>query len=81
MRNAFAEEKITYIEDTGQVLYRSAITHGKNKKNFELFPAGQFIAMVTQHIPEKGLDGALLRLVFKQGKRAAAQGGNAETRG
>jgi hypothetical protein len=54
MRNAFAEEKITYIENTGQVLYRSDMTHGKNKKNFELLPAGQFIARVTQHIPEKG---------------------------
>jgi hypothetical protein len=53
MRNAFAEEKIRYIEDSGQVLYRSDMTHGKNKKNFELLPAGQFIAMVTQHIPEK----------------------------
>ena len=54
MRNAFAEEKISYIEDSGQVLYRSDMTHGKNKKNFEPLPAGQFIAMVTQHIPEKG---------------------------
>jgi hypothetical protein len=26
MRNAFAEEKITYIDETGQVLYRSDIT-------------------------------------------------------
>jgi hypothetical protein len=34
MRKAFAEEKITYIKDTGQVLYRSDMTHGKNKKNF-----------------------------------------------
>ena len=54
MRNAFAEEKITYIEDTGQVLYRSDMTHGKNKKNFELLPAEEFIARVTQQIPEKG---------------------------
>jgi hypothetical protein len=44
MRNAFAKEKITYIEDTGQVLYRSDMTHGKNKKNFELLPAEEFIA-------------------------------------
>jgi hypothetical protein len=26
------------IEDTGQLLYRSDITHGKNKKSFELLP-------------------------------------------
>ena len=55
MRNAaFSEKKITYIEDTGQVLYRSDMTHGKNKKDFELLPAEEFIARVTQHIPEKG---------------------------
>ncbi|MCD6296615.1 MAG: transposase [Deltaproteobacteria bacterium] len=54
MRNAFAEEKIIYIEDTGQVLYRFAMTHGKNKKNFEILPSEEFIARVTQHIPEKG---------------------------
>ena len=30
------------------------MTHGKNKKNFELLPAKAFIARVTQHIPEKG---------------------------
>jgi hypothetical protein len=34
MRNAFAEEKINYIEWSGQVLYRLDMTHGKNKKNF-----------------------------------------------
>jgi len=55
MRNAFAEEKISYIKDSDQVLYRSDMTHGKNKKNFELLPAGQFIARVTQHILRKGL--------------------------
>ena len=36
------------------MLYRSDMTHGKNKKNFELLPAEEFIARVTQHIPEKG---------------------------
>jgi len=39
------------------VLYRSNITHGKNKKNFESLPAEEFIARVTQHIPEKGNGG------------------------
>lgn len=36
------------------MLYCSDMTHGKNKKNFELLPAEEFIARVTQHIPEKG---------------------------
>jgi hypothetical protein len=53
IRNAFSEDKITFIDDTGKVLYRSGMTHGKNKKNFELFTAEEFIAAITQHIPEK----------------------------
>ena len=32
----------------------SDFSNGKNKKNFELLPAEEFIARVTQHIPEKG---------------------------
>ena len=82
MRNAFSEEKITYIEDTGQVLYRSDMTHGKNKKNFELLPAEEFIARVTQHIPEKGFQiMRIIRVVLKQVRGAAAEGGDAETWG
>jgi hypothetical protein len=53
MRNAFSEQKITYIEDTGKVLYRSAMTHGGNKKNFKIFAAEDFITAITQHIPDK----------------------------
>jgi Putative transposase len=29
------------------------MTHGKNKKNFSIFCAEEFIAAITQHIPEK----------------------------
>jgi hypothetical protein len=35
-------------------LYLSGITHGKNKKNFELLPAVELIVRVTEHIPKKG---------------------------
>ena len=35
------------------VVYRSKITHGKNKKNFSISSAEEFIAAITQHIPEK----------------------------
>ena len=47
LRNAFSEQKITYLKDTGKVLYRSAMTHGCNKKNFEIFTAEEFIAAIT----------------------------------
>ena len=35
------------------VIYHSRMTHGKNKKNFSIFCAEEFIAAITQHIPEK----------------------------
>ena len=35
------------------VTYRSKMTHGKNKKNFAIMPAEEFIAAITQHIPDK----------------------------
>ncbi len=44
---------IHYQQQSGQVIYKSKMTHGKNKKNFEVFSAGEFIAAITQHIPEK----------------------------
>jgi hypothetical protein len=61
LRNAFSEQKacpgprsgITCVEDTGKVLYRSGMTHGQNKKNFEIFTPEEFIAAITQHIPDK----------------------------
>jgi len=28
------------------------MTHGSNKKNFEVFSSEEFIAALTQHIPE-----------------------------
>jgi hypothetical protein len=49
MHNAFTEEKIIYREDTGRVLYRSGMIHGKNKKNFETFPAGSLSAGSRSH--------------------------------
>jgi hypothetical protein len=53
LRNAFSERKITYLEDTGKVLYRSAMTQGHHKKNFEIKTFEEFIATITQHIPDK----------------------------
>jgi hypothetical protein len=53
LRNAFLEQKVTYIEDTGKVLYRTGMTHGSKKKNSEIFSAKEFIAAVTQHIRDK----------------------------
>ena len=53
IRNTFSIEKLTYIEDTGTVIYHSRMTHGKNRKNFAVYTAEGFIAAICQHIPEK----------------------------
>ncbi len=53
IRNPFSEQKMTYNEENGTVIYRSRM-HAKTKRNFEIFSAEDFIAAITQHIPEKG---------------------------
>lgn len=52
IRNTFSLEKLKYGEGDSSVIYRSKMTHGKNKKNFQVFSPLEFIAAVTQHIPE-----------------------------
>lgn len=54
MRNVFNTQNITYIEKTGKVIYRTGkIQKGKNKNNFTVYDAEEFIAAITQHIPKK----------------------------
>lgn len=53
IRNPFSLEKIRYIEKSDTVIYRSGMSHGKSKKNFEIFDTEEFIATITQHIPDK----------------------------
>ena len=53
IRNQFSLEKVRYKEEAGTVIYRSKMTHGKNRSNFKIFGAEEFIATITQHIPDK----------------------------
>ena len=53
IRNTFSVDKLTYNEQSGMVIYNSKMTHGKEKKIFEVYTAEEFIAAVTQHIPSK----------------------------
>ncbi len=56
LRNPFAQGKIAFNEITGMVVYKSKMTHSKSergKKNFAVYPVCDFIAAITQHIPEK----------------------------
>lgn len=53
MRSPFSISKLSYNNSTGMVVYRSKMTHGKNKKNFSISTAEEFIAGITQHIPNQ----------------------------
>ncbi len=52
IRNTFSLEKLKYETGGSSVIYRSKMTHGKNKRNFQVFSPLEFIASITQHIPE-----------------------------
>jgi hypothetical protein len=54
LRNPFSEDKMIYNREQQQVIYHSRLSK-KTKRNFEVFTAAEFIAAITQHIPEKGL--------------------------
>lgn len=50
IRNAFS---VANIHKTGTVIYKAKMSHGRDKKNFGIYTAEEFIASITQHIPEK----------------------------
>ncbi len=52
IRNTFSLEKLRYETGDSSVIYRSKMLHGKNKRNFEVFSPLEFIASITQHIPD-----------------------------
>jgi hypothetical protein len=54
IRNSFSMEKMEIAAPTGKVLYRSKMS-AKTHRNFELFEPTDFIAAITQHIPDKGV--------------------------
>jgi hypothetical protein len=53
IRSPFSLAKMQYYPDTKQVIYRSKMNH-KTHRNFEVYSATDFIAAITQHIPDKG---------------------------
>ena len=54
IRNSFSMEKMEITAPSGKVLYRSKMS-AKTHRNFELFEPTDFIAAITQHIPDKGV--------------------------
>ena len=53
LRNPFSVEKMTMESPTDTVIYRSRL-NAKINRNFEVFTATDFLAAITQHIPDKG---------------------------
>ena len=51
--SAFSVANIIYNDKTGTVIYKAKMSHGRDRKNFGIYTAEEFIASITQHIPEK----------------------------
>jgi hypothetical protein len=54
LRNPFSVEKMTLESPSDNVIYRSRL-NAKINRNFEVFTPTDFLAAVTQHIPDKGV--------------------------
>ena len=52
LRARFSLEKMTYLPDTGMVMYRSHMRKGL-KRNFQLMPGAQCLEMLCRHIPDR----------------------------
>jgi len=53
LRNPFSVEKMTMESPTDTIIYRSKL-NPKINRNFEVFTPTDFLAAITQHIPDKG---------------------------
>jgi Putative transposase len=53
LRNPFSVKKMTLEWPADMVIYRSRL-NPKINRNFEVFTATDFLAAITQHIPDKG---------------------------
>ena len=53
-RNAFSQERVTFL-NSSKIIYRSKLQKEKDKgkNNFKVFNTQEFIAALTQHIPNK----------------------------
>jgi len=44
-----------YNDESGTVIYRSKMTHGKNRKNFNAYTAEEFIVAITKNLVSQSL--------------------------
>ena len=54
LRNPFSVEKITLESPNNTIIYRSKL-NPKINRNFEVFDPVDFLAVLSQHIPDKGV--------------------------
>jgi hypothetical protein len=54
LRNPFSVEKMTLESPGDTVIYRSRL-NARINRNFEVFTPTDFLAAITQHIPDKGV--------------------------
>lgn len=52
IRNTFSLGKLKYETGDSSVIYHSKMSHGKNKRNFQVFSPLEFIAAITLHISD-----------------------------
>lgn len=52
IRNTFSLGKLKYETGDSSVIYHSKMSHGKNKRNFQVFSPLEIIAAITLHIPD-----------------------------
>lgn len=45
-------EKMTYLPETGKVMYRSHV-HKSLKRNFQLLPGAQWLELLCRHVPDR----------------------------
>ncbi len=53
LRNPFSVAKMTLHSEGEKILYRSKL-NPKINRNFEIFTGPDFLATITQHIPDNG---------------------------
>lgn len=53
VRAPFSLEKTEYKADSGMVVYRSKM-HQSLKRNYQIIPGVQWLALLLQHVPDKG---------------------------
>lgn len=53
IRAPFSLEKTEYKADSGMIVYRTKM-HKSLKRNYQIIPGAEWLALLLQHVPDKG---------------------------